>query len=184
MSTTTAALITAEEYARLPDNGRPTELVRGRLVEMNMPAPRHGQICSKVARILGNYADEHDRGHVLTNDSGVVTERDPDTVRGANISFYSYDRVPKGPLPPGYLTVVPELVWEVRSPSDRWSLILRKVAEYLDAGVLVVCVLDPQTETAHLYYPDQPSQILTADQELTFPTILPGFRVVVRRFFE
>ena len=34
--------------------------------------------------------DEHDLGHVLSNDSGVITERDPDTVRGADISFYSY----------------------------------------------------------------------------------------------
>jgi Uma2 family endonuclease len=151
---------------------------------MEIPTPRHGYICGNVLHHLHLYLERHDLGCVVSNHSGVVTERDPDTVRGADISFYSYDRVPKGPLPPGYLTVVPELVWEVRSPSDRWSLILRKVAEYLDAGVLVVCVLDPQTETAHLYYPDQPSQILTADQELTLPTILPGFRVMVRRFFE
>jgi hypothetical protein len=40
---------------------------------------------------------------VLSNDTGVVTERGPDTVRGADISFYSYARVPKGPLPDRYL---------------------------------------------------------------------------------
>src|SRR5579859_3202372 len=85
-------LLTAEEYVELPDRGVPTELVRGRVVEMNVPAPRHGQICCKVARIVGNYADEHHLGHVVTNDSGVRTEQDPDTMRGADVAFNSYIR--------------------------------------------------------------------------------------------
>src|SRR5690348_12208093 len=149
---TAEALLTAQEYWLLPDDGRPTELVRGRIVPMNMPSPRHGQICSKIDRLLGNFAEEHNLGHVVCNDAGVITERDPDTVRDPDVAFYSYGRVPRGRLPEGYLPVVPELVFEVRSPSDRWSEILTKVAEYLEAGVGTVCVLDPQTETAHLHF--------------------------------
>jgi hypothetical protein len=45
-----------------------------------------------------------------------------------------------------------------------------------------VCVLDQQTGTAHLYFPDEAPRILTADQELTFPDVLPGFRAIVGRF--
>ncbi|HEX8201040.1 MAG TPA: Uma2 family endonuclease, partial [Isosphaeraceae bacterium] len=66
-------LLTAEEYARRPDTGY-DELVRGRIVPMTPPGRRHGQICLKAGRILGNYAEEHDLGHVLCNDSGVITE--------------------------------------------------------------------------------------------------------------
>jgi Uma2 family endonuclease len=113
-------LLTAQEYLQLPDGGVPTELVRGKVVEMNVPTPRHGQICAKVARIVGHYADEHGLGHLLTNDSGVLTERDPDTVRGADVAFYSCARVPRGKIPPGYLDAVPELVFEIRSPTDKW----------------------------------------------------------------
>src|SRR6266542_3658010 len=100
---TAEALLTAEEYYWLPDNGQPTELVRGRVVPVNMPYPRHGQICGKVMRLLGSFLDRHDVGHLLSNDSGVVTERGPDTVRGPDVAFYSYARVPRGPLPQGYL---------------------------------------------------------------------------------
>src|SRR6266516_3050406 len=91
-------LCTAEEYARLPDRGVPTELVRGRVVTTNVPPPRHGQVCSKIDRLVGNHADEHGLGHVVVNDSAVVTERGPDTVRGADVAFYSYARVPRGPF--------------------------------------------------------------------------------------
>ena len=176
-------LLTAQEFGSRPDPGYPEELVQGRIVTMPPPTPRHGQICSKVDRLLGTFADEHDLGHVLCNDSGVITERDPDTVRGADISFYSYAKVPRGKIRKGYLDVVPDLVVEVRSADDRWGDILAKVHEYLDAGVGVVIVLDPEPESAYVFRFDQPPRELGPDQELTVPDLLGDFRVAVRRFF-
>jgi Uma2 family endonuclease len=180
----TATLLTAEEYRLLPDSGEATELVRGEVVGMNVPAPRHGEICAQIVYLLRSFLEHNPLGRVVSNDSGVVTERDPDTVRGADVSFYSYARVPRGPLPQGYLEVPPELVFEVRSPGDRTRAILGKVMEYLDAGVTWVCVLDPQTETAQLYHDELPSPTLRADEEFTLPDVLGDFRVVVHRFFE
>jgi Uma2 family endonuclease len=177
-------LLTIEEYQQLPDNGRLTELVRGRVVTLNPPKPWHGYVCSRVDRILGNFVEQHDRGYVMSNDSGVVTERDPDTLRGADVAFYSYARWPKGASLEDYLPVAPDALFEVLSPGDRWKEVLGKVAEYLKAQVLVVCVLDPERRLAFVFRPDQPVTILTEDQELTFPDVLPGFAVAVRRFFE
>jgi Uma2 family endonuclease len=181
---TAEALLTAEEYYRLPDNGQPTELIRGRIVPMNMPFPRHGEICARISYLLQRYLEDHELGRVISNDAGVVTERNPDSVRGPDVAFYSYARVPRGPLPEGYLAVAPELVFEVRSAGDRWSEVFAKVAEYLRAGVLVVCVLDPRTERAILLSADQGSQTLTADQDFALPDLLTDLRVPVRRFFE
>jgi Uma2 family endonuclease len=178
-------LLTAEEYAKLPDEGRPTELVRGRVVILNPPYPYHGYVCLQVGRIVGNFAEERGLGRALSNDSGVITERDPDTVRGADIAYYSYSRLPRGPFPRNtYLAVVPELIVEVRSPDDRWSRIHRKVGEYHDGGVNVVVVLDPPTTTAIVYRADQPPQTFAADDELVLPDVLGDFRVPLRRFFE
>lgn len=151
---------------------------------MNPPKPRHGQICSKVDRTVGGFADEHDLGHVLSNDSGVVTERDPDTLRGADIAFYSYEKVPKGPLPNDYLSVPPDAIFEVRSEDDRWRKIVTKVSEYLNAGVSVVCVLDDDPPVIYVFRPDERMRTLEADDDFTLPDILPGFSVKVRHFFE
>jgi Uma2 family endonuclease len=181
---TAEMLMTAREFGRRPDPGYPEELVRGRIVPMPPPNRRHGQVCSKVDRILGNYVEEHELGHVLSNDSGIITERDPDTVRGADVCFYSYATLPKGPLPSSYGPEVPELVIEVRSPGDRWTEILVKVVEYLTAGVKAVCILDPDAQVAQVIEPDGPLRVLSADEELAFPTLLGDFRVRVGRFFE
>jgi len=187
MSTATAptpVLLTAEEYARRLDPGYPEELVDGRIVPMPQPNRRHGQICNKAGRILGNFAEEHDLGHVLNNDAGVITKRNPDTVRGPDVAFYSYDRLPRGPLPASYGPEVPELVVEVRSPTDRWPAVLVKVAEYLNAGVLAVVVLDDESRTALLSSADRMPRILGPESDLTVPEFLPGFAVAVQRFFE
>jgi Uma2 family endonuclease len=181
---TVETLLTADEYWLLPDNGEPSELVRGRIVPMNVPYPRHGEICANVVHLLKLFLDNSPLGHIVSNDSGVVTERGPDTVRGADVAYYSFARAPQGPLPRGYLTAVPELIFEVRSSGDRWVEILAKVTEYLKAGVCVVGVLDEQTHTLTLYRADEAPQELRADDEFTLPDLLPGFRIVVRRFFE
>ena len=180
----TLTLLTAEEFARRPDPGYPEELVKGRIISMPPPGARHGQVCNKVGRLLGNHAEDYELGHVLSNDAGTVTERGPDSVRGPDVSFYSFAKLPKGPLPDGYPAVPPDLVVEVFSPHDRWPKVLAKVAEYLNAGVATVCVLDPERRTLHLYEGEQPVRILGADDELTLPAPLGDFRVQVGRFLE
>jgi Uma2 family endonuclease len=176
---TPAKLLTAEEYLRLPDLGVPTELVRGEIVEMNRPGFRHGVVCGIIAGTVREFAKSRSLGRIATNDSGVVTERGPDTVRGPDVAYYSYQRVPKGQTPKGYPDQRPEITFEVLSPDDRWKDVHAKVAEYLAAGVDVVVVVDPDSETAHVSFPDQPGRILEANDRLEFPGILPGFSVSV-----
>ncbi len=177
-------LITIEEYMKLPDNGRPTELVRGKVVEMNVPQSRHGVVCLNIGGILRNFVKQHQLGRVLSNDAGIITERNPDTLRGADVSYYSYARLPQGQTDLGYFLSPPELVIEVRSPSDRWPRILQKVAEYLNAGVDVVCVVDYIAQTVHIYDSEGPERRLHVGDELALPTVLPNFHTPVETFFE
>jgi Uma2 family endonuclease len=183
MNAVAEALLTAEEFALLPRSEKPRELVRGRVCELNVPYPRHGQVCGRICRILGRYLDQNDIGHLMTNDGGVVTETDPDTVRGPDVAYFSYDRIPRGPFPAGYLTVVPELVFEVLSPSDRWSDVLAKVNEYRAAGIDIVCVLDPVGQTVSLFSATHAGILLRATDTFTLPVLLPGFAVLVQEFF-
>ena len=66
-------LLTAEEYGEMPDDGRHTELVRGRIIEMPMPTPTHGYYCLNVGAVLREYVRRNDLGRVVSNDSGVKT---------------------------------------------------------------------------------------------------------------
>jgi Uma2 family endonuclease len=176
--------ITAGEFAQLPDPGHPQELVRGVIVDVPPPKPRHGKICTKISRYLDEYCDANDLGHVLANDSGIITEQSPDTVRGPDVAFIGYAKLPRDANLGDYVLIPPDAVFEVRSPGDRWSEILRKVSEYLLFGVPVVYLFDPETECIHCYFSDRPEQILSAADELVGHGVLSGFRVPVAKFFE
>lgn len=177
-------LIDAEEYLRIPDDGRLTELVRGKVVEMNRPFTSYGYFCGQVAFLLTQHVKQHNLGRIVTNDAGVVTQRDPDTVRGPDVAYYSYQRIPRGPVPTGYWSASPELAIEVRSPDDRWKDIHQKTAEYLNADVLTVAVIDPESQRVHLFFADRASVVLNASDVLTVSDILPGFAVPVNHLFE
>ena len=151
---------------------------------MNVPIPRHGEVCFRTATLVDRFLDTKPTGRVVTNDSGVITARDPDTVRGPDVAYYSFARIPPGPLPRHYRDVVPEVVFEVHSATDRWREILYKLAEYLEAGVTVVVVLDEQTSKAHIHRDDREPETLDANDELTLPDVLPGFAIKVSKFFE
>ena len=151
---------------------------------MPPPKPRHGQVCGNVYFLVRTFVDANRLGHVISNDTGVITEHHPDTVRGMDVAFISYAKVPPGPLPTSYLTTPPDAIFEVRSPGDRPSEILNKVSEYLDLGVPVVYVLDPGTERVHCYFADRPDEILESSDELVGIGPLAAWRVSVARFFE
>lgn len=177
------ALLTAAEFAaRYAD--RRYELVRGVVEETPMPNLRHGKVCTKIARHLDTFAEEHDLGHVMSNDSFVKVEQDPDTLRGADVLFISYSRLAKGKVPDGVLDVIPDLAVEVVSPTDVWTKLFGKVHEYLDAGVTAVVILDPRSESASVYRPDVRQQTFEKTDVLTVPEVLPGFSVPVAKLFE
>ena len=180
---TIPALLTAEEFLLREDLDGPVELVKGKVLEMPPPMPRHAQVCYRISRFLGNFVDDR-LGQVLTNDASIITQRGPDTVRGADVCYISYAKVPKGLLPDGYLPAPPDLIFEMRSPSDRWRDILKKVLEYLDAGVTVVCVVDPTTEIGRIYRSDRDEEQLKNGDLVRFDDILPGFSFPLKQLFE
>lgn len=177
-------LLTAEEFLRLPNDGPRAELVRGIVVMMNLPNYGHGAITSNIDILLGSFVKQHALGRTIVTDSGVVTKREPDSVRGPDVAYYSYERIPKGTRVRGYPDVTPDLVFEVLSPSDRWSEMLTKVAEFLKAGVRAACVLDPAPGTVQVFRPEQPPQQFAANDEFSLPDIVAGWQVNVAEFFE
>lgn len=193
MSTTVAEeRLTVAEFLKKYGHCSGVELVRGRVVwagqerraatgGVDVAKFRHGVICNRAARLLDEFVEANGLGWIAINDTFVPVG--PDTVRGADVLYISFGRVPKGDAPED-LTVPPELVIEVRSPTDRWTEVVAKMLEYLAAGVTVVVILDPKTRSASVFRDDDRQDIFETDDELTLPDVLPGFSVPVARFFE
>lgn len=184
MSTGTQRLITAEEFLRMPPplDGSSQELVRGVIETMPPPGTYHGVCCARLTRRVGNFVEDNHLGVVASNDSGFITERDPDTVRGPDLSFWSQARLPRFPLE-GYVTIAPDLAVEVISPSDVFSRVLKKLQHYLKHQVKLIWVLVPEDRSVTVYRPGREQQILTNSDVLTGEDVLPGFSCPIQELF-
>jgi Uma2 family endonuclease len=186
MATATTKRLTADEFfdfVHRPDNaGKSFELERGEVIELPPPMKPHGLVCGNVARILGNYAAARKDGYVCSNDTGLIVEKHPDTVRGMDLCYYIDDQT-LDTMPRKYSDAPPRLVVEVRSPTDREKKIMRRLEEYLRLGVPMVWLVDPEDRFVTVHEPGKIHQVLDEADELTGGAVLPDFRCRVSEFF-
>lgn len=185
---TTAArkLMTAEEFydfVHLPENDNKWfELVRGEVIELPPPQKKHGVVSVNVGVALVNHARQRRKGYVTTNDSGVVLEHDPDTVRGPDVAYYE-DAQTWDELHPKYGEVPPRLAVEVLSPNDKIGKVMLKIMDYLKSGVELVWLVDPDSRNVTVYRPNQQPFVAVEGQDLTGDGVLPEFRLAVADLF-
>ncbi len=177
-----ARTLSIAEFERLPEeDAYRIELVRGRLVREPRPAPLHGRVSVILATRLDTFVERHGGGVVLV-DVGVVTARDPDTVRGPDIAFYARERIPADGYGAGFWGP-PDLAVEILSPSNRTAEMRAKVTEYLDAGVRTVWVVDPPARSVTVHRPDGEPRTLGPGGVLGGDDVLPGFRLPLEVLF-
>lgn len=120
---------------------------------------------------------------MLSGEPGFVVARRPDTVRGADVAFVSYARLPRGAPEDGFSREPAELVIEVLSKDISWKEMEKKAAEYHAFGVDLVWVLDPQTLTLRSYPRGASPRLFRDTDEVSADPHVPAFTVRVSEFF-
>ena len=171
--------VTPDELLHMADGDR-YELVDGELVEKVLGA-LSGWVGNRIGAELDQYARHHG-GWAFGDGVGYRCYADDfDRVRKPDASFIRVDRMA---MPPeGFITVVPDLVVEVVSPSDVYYEVEAKVDEYLHAGVRLVWVINPPNMTVRIFQQRADVRQLGPADELTGGDVLPGFTCGVRSLF-
>jgi Uma2 family endonuclease len=176
-----ARLVTAEELFDYSDV-KHLELVRGVPRVSEPPGGVHGRLAMRLGGRLDEYVNRLGLGTVLV-EAGYVLEREPDTVRGPDISFLSITRLPPDRIPEQFIPGAPDLAVEILSPGDSWSEIEAKVREYLAGGVRLVWLVDPRERRVTVRYPDRPPRTLATDGVLDGEDVVPGFSLPLEDLF-
>ena len=74
----------------------------------------------------------------------------------------------------GFLELAPDLAVEVLSPGDRPGEVRQKVLDWLEAGVGLIWVVDPESMTARVYRPDGSVMEVDSGGVLSGEDVLPG----------
>ena len=177
-------LMTAEELLELPDDGLLYELVRGELRAMSPGGLRSNRLGVRLQYSFDRFVEPRGLGEVLVGDLGFILERSPDTVRVPDVAFIQRERLDAVGDLPGYFPGAPDLVVEVISPTDRYTDVEDKVAEWLAAGARLVLVVNPRRRLVREFRPDGTERVLRISDTLDGGEVLPGWQMPVRELFE
>ncbi len=178
----TKTLLTSEDLWKIVADGSRYELSQGEMIPMTPVGIRHGVVVMNLGGLLRNHVAGKNLGAVCT-EVGFRLGRNPDTVRAPDVAFIAKGRFPVEEIPEKFADFPPDLAVEVLSPEDTASELLRKVEEYLAAGVPLIWVVDPATRTATVYRSLQNVRILSSSEELNGEEVIPGFRCKVSELF-
>ena len=169
-----ARTITDEELLQLPKDGNKYEVVDGELVVSPGAGLRHERIVARLIHVLSGFVNERRLGTVFA--SSLLYVLPSGNRRGPDVSFIAADRTAALPADTVFPQLAPDLAVEVLSPSDSPRRVQDKVGEYLEAGVRLVWVIDPESQRAVAYRALSNVQQVLADGVLDGGDVLPEFR--------
>jgi Uma2 family endonuclease len=182
----TSSKMTAEDFliwGSRPENvGRRCELENGEIIDVPPPKHPHGIYCWLVIKILTEYIVRRGAGYMCTNDTGMIVQRNPDTVRGADAILFLQTKSDEQ-ISPGYIEDIPNLVVEVLSPDDRPGKTNRRIEQYLRRGIPLVWLIDPEERVVTVYRPNEFHKVLDESENLTGNGVLPDFSCRVSDLF-
>jgi len=170
MATTTRPA-TEEDLLQVPEDGQKYELVDGE-IRVSPAGLLHGRVCTRLVVRLGSFVEERRLGDLFDSSTGF-------RLPGGNVRLPDVSFVAKGRLAgaaPGFADVASDLAVEVLSPADRSRQVLDKIGEYLDAGVRLVWVIDPERRTAAVHRSLTQVRELGPEDFLDGEDVVPGFR--------
>lgn len=124
------------------------------------------------------------RAYVAERNLGLVTGPDgmtrlfADTVRGPDVAFYGWSRMPNGRMPEETVpSLVPDMAIEVLSLSNTRAEMARKRREYFHAGVRLVWMVHPRSRTIAVYKTSENVVVAQEDDVIDGDPVLPDWKV-------
>ncbi len=154
----------------------------GRLIIMGSGAWISSSVVMMIGAQFQNWADQGGGG-VVTGEGGYIQVSELGR-RAPDVAWASAERAAQmSPTRRGPGQVVPDLIVEIRSPSDRLRVLQEKMEMWITRGARLAWLIDPDRTTVHIYRPGQPPEVLTKPQSLSGEDVAPGLTVDLTRIW-
>ena len=152
------------------------ELIAGQVQVMSPSGYEADEVSIELARQLANWVRPRRLGRVTGSSAGFIL---PNTdTRAPDVSFVRAERLRQSPR--SFAELTPDLMVEVKSPTDSLKKIRQKVQTFLALGTQVGIVIDPETHTVEVYRSStETAQVLKDGDQLTLPELFPGWTLAI-----
>ena len=139
---------------------------------------------AEINRQFGNWAKQDGRGVAGDSSTGFKlpngAERSPDAawVLRSRLSELTLEQKQK------FLPLAPDFAIELKSPTDVFEDVQEKMDEYIQHGVRLGWLINPETRRVHIYRPGRGVEIMDSPLEISGDPELPGFILDLREIWE
>ena len=151
------------------------ELQSGNIVVMGPSDIESSEIGAQFIYLLKVWVNPRRLGRVFDSSGGFIM---PNTdLRAPDVSFVSADRLRRTQR--DFAELVPDLVVEIKSKTDRIRPLKEKVELFLTLGALVGILIDPDKLTVTVYRQNNEPVVLASADKLTIPELFPGWEIEI-----
>lgn len=175
---------TSDEFYELCQENPDLNLERTANGEVIIMSPAGGETGARNLSIgtqLYNWNEEHELGIAFDSSTGFTlpngADRSPDATWIAEERWNRLSSEERRKFPP----IAPDFVVELRSSSDSIKTLREKMHEYIDTGVRLGWLIDPQTRTVEIYEPGEEVEILYNPEAVAGDPVLPGFLLNLKK---
>ncbi|MEG4574561.1 Uma2 family endonuclease [Microcoleus sp. N3A4] len=151
------------------------ELVDGKIIVMGPSDIVSSEIGLEFGRLLGNWVKPRKLGRVFESSGGFILPNSD--LRAPDVSFVVADRLKQSKR--YFAELVPDLVVEIKSQSDRLKPLQEKILSFIELGAKVGILIDPDKRTVTIYTPTSEPVVLRDGDTIAIPDLLPGWEVPV-----
>ena len=177
------ARLTVEEFYNSPEIPDNAELVHGEVRLVAPGARSHSWVSRTIFLALYAYAAPRGLGKVFQDATGYALPPRDHTVRIPDVSFVRAGRLPTLVPRRGPMRLAPDLAVEVLSDSDTHVYMRKTLADYFDAGVSLVWLVDLDGRGVEVHAPGAAPRWVAADGVLDGGDVLPALALPVRDLF-
>ena len=153
------------------------ELVDGAIIVMSPSGFESDEIAAAVIAQLWAWVHPRRLGRVAASSAGYILPNDTSDTRAPDASFIKADRMRR--TTEDFATLVPDLIFEVRSKTDSLDTLRDKITQFLDLGTTVGALVDYRTQTIEVHRQQGDPVILQNGDRFTVPELLPGWEMEV-----
>ncbi|MBD2628013.1 Uma2 family endonuclease [Trichormus variabilis] len=151
------------------------ELTNGKISIVGPSDIVSSEISSRLIAFLFAWINPRRLGRVFDSAGGFIL---PDSnLTAPDVSFVRAARLRQSPRYFGEL--VPDLVVEIKSQSDRIKPLVTKIINFINLGAVIGILIDPDEETVTVYRHQGEPSILNNGDILTLPELFPGWELAV-----
>jgi len=177
----TGAKITLQEFLALPEGDVTYEFVDGQAVPKVSPKAFHSAL--QAALIVLMHAWCKGKGRIYPEWAVILERQGQAWVPVPDLTYISYQRLPKSWKRNEACPAIPELVIEIISPDQSLKELEDKAKDYFAAGVPRAWIVNPEAMSIKVFSSDGASQLYTDTMPMV-DVLLPGLEITPRQVFE